>query len=594
MAIGDSLIIGVREARHDVMIRRSLIIFAFHCAWRSCRTRLFFGQLNMRSLKAIIFTDIAGFTELSARDEQRAVDALARQRELLQPLVAQFTGEWLKEMGDGMLLSFPSSLEAARCAVQIQLATAAEPDLRLRIGIHQGDVIEHGGDILGDGVNTAARLEPLAAVGGIMVSQRVYEDIASYPEFTAQYLGTPPLKGVRQKIAVYALINNQLPAPSQNWLGPRLAEDSQVGGCELLAKIGFGSHGQVWLSRSATGQTLALKLMERTAAADDEQFEREFRGICHYEPLSRDHAGLIDILHVARDEIGGYYYYTMELADDLRGGRDIDPANYQPRNLAAEIATRGALPATEVLPIAIAAARALGFLHAHQVVHRDIRPSSLIFCREQIKLADISCIAAIGGTISAQGTQGYKPMEGPGLPPADVFSLGKVIYEMISGLHPRNFPSLPTSAHPSAEDQQLQSALLPLLEIACHLEPSKRFADGNQFADALAALRMQSIATLRVNTTFNGQTRSHDLPRRELFIGRPNDRQVIDLDLSPDTSVSRVHARLWFLGDALWIEDRGSSYGSKINGQPLTEPHAVQPNDHIVVGETELTFEAAP
>ena len=80
----------------------------------------------------------------------------------------EYSGQCLKEIGDGLLLSFPSSLEAVKCALQIQKATASEADLCLRIGIHQGDVIEHKGDLLGDGVNTAARLEPLAPVGGVV------------------------------------------------------------------------------------------------------------------------------------------------------------------------------------------------------------------------------------------------------------------------------------------------------------------------------------------------------------------------------------------------------------------------------------------
>lgn len=544
----------------------------------------------MRSLKAIIFTDIAGFTKLSAADEQRAIYALARQRELVQPLVKQFSGECLKEMGDGLLLSFPSSLEAARCAVQIQKTTATDSDLRLRIGIHQGDVVEQAGDIFGDGVNTAARLEPLAPVGGIVISQRVFEDIASYPEFTAQPLGTPPLKGVRQKLAIFCLINDDLPASDQSWHGPTLAKGSKVGGYELLAKIGKGNHGQVWLCRSATGHLLALKVMDREDVSDDAQFEREFRGICHYEPLSRTHSGLIDILHVARDENGKYFFYTMELADDLQNCRDIIPANYQPRNLASELSARGPIPVSEVLPIATTAAQALGFLHHKKIVHRDICPSSIIYCCDEIKLADISCISEIGGTLSAKGTQGYSPIEGPGLPTADVFSLGLVIYQITTGLQPKDFPSQPTTVS-TPENYQLQSALMALLETACHVEPSKRFADGYQFAEALTTIHSKFASKITLTTYYKNHVHTHELPRREVYIGRPNNRQPIDLDLSPDTSVSRVHARVWIEGENLWIEDLDSSYGSSVNGIPLTTSQQIMPGDKITVGETELSFD---
>ena len=108
------------------------------------------NRFNLRKLTAIIFTDIAGFTALSGQDEGRAFKALERQRELVFPLVEQYEGRCLKEIGDGLLLSFPSSLEAVKCAIEIQKVTVSEPDLRLRIGIHQGDVIEHKGDLLGD------------------------------------------------------------------------------------------------------------------------------------------------------------------------------------------------------------------------------------------------------------------------------------------------------------------------------------------------------------------------------------------------------------------------------------------------------------
>ena len=93
---------------------------------------------------------------------------------------------------------------------------------------------------------------------------------------------------------------------------------------------------------------------------------------------------------------------------------------------------------------------------------------------------------------------------------------------------------------------------------------------------------------LRVTTCFKGDEFLYNFPAQEILIGRRNDRQAIHLDLSPDTSVSRIHAHLWFQEDKLWIEDLGSSYGSKVNGEPLTTPQAVTPSDVIVVGETRL------
>ena len=128
---------------------------------------------SKHKLAAIMFTDIAGFTALSAKDEPGALALLNKQREILKPIVEEFGGRWLKEMGDGLLISFSSSHRALNCAIRIQEAVRDIDDLNLRIGIHQGDIIEQDGDIFGDDVNIASRIEPFAAVGGVAISDNV-------------------------------------------------------------------------------------------------------------------------------------------------------------------------------------------------------------------------------------------------------------------------------------------------------------------------------------------------------------------------------------------------------------------------------------
>ena len=166
---------------------------------------------SSRKLAAIVFTDIAGFTELSATDELRALKLLENQRRIFQPIVAEFEGQWLKEMGDGVLLSFDSSLSAVRCAVELQMAARGVEDLGLRIGIHQGDIVLQGTEILGDGVNIASRIEPLAPVGGVALSEKIQQDISSHPEFITKLLGRPDLKGVTHQLKVYCLTSHGLP-----------------------------------------------------------------------------------------------------------------------------------------------------------------------------------------------------------------------------------------------------------------------------------------------------------------------------------------------------------------------------------------------
>ena len=164
-----------------------------------------------RKLAAIVFTDIVGFTKLSSKNEPAALALLEKQRELLRPIVEKNNGEWLKEIGDGLLLTFGTNRDAVDCAIDIQHATKDVPDLDLRIGIHQGEVVFQGSDVVGDDVNIASRIEPFAATGGIAISGRVNSTLERDPEFETMFVGTPQLKGVSQKVEVYCIISHDLP-----------------------------------------------------------------------------------------------------------------------------------------------------------------------------------------------------------------------------------------------------------------------------------------------------------------------------------------------------------------------------------------------
>ena len=167
-----------------------------------------------RRLAAIVFTDICGFTELMGRDETKAMALLDQQRALLKPIISNFNGEWLKEIGDGVLISFPSAVMAVTCSLEIQRILAHNSDLTLRIGIHVGDIIQKDGDVFGDGVNIASRLEPLAEPGGICVSERVHEDIRNKPEISTAFQEEQLLKGVDKPIKVYSIFT-QMGTPQQ-------------------------------------------------------------------------------------------------------------------------------------------------------------------------------------------------------------------------------------------------------------------------------------------------------------------------------------------------------------------------------------------
>ena len=138
---------------------------------------------SKRKLAAIVFTDIVGFTKLSAENEPAALALLEKQRELLKPIVDSHNGEWLKEIGDGLLLSFETNLDAVECAIKIQKQVKSVEYLNLRIGIHQGEVVFQGSDVIGDDVNIASRIEPFSASGGIAISGRVNAALERDPSY---------------------------------------------------------------------------------------------------------------------------------------------------------------------------------------------------------------------------------------------------------------------------------------------------------------------------------------------------------------------------------------------------------------------------
>ena len=166
---------------------------------------------SKRKLATIVFTDIVGFTKLTAKDQQIASDLLDLQREEFKPLVESYQGKWVKEVGDGLILTFDTINKAVHCCIKIQEKAKTIENLSIRIGIHLGEILEKENDIIGDDVNITARIEPFSAPGGIAISNKVNDGIVRESEFTTKYLGKPKLKGVGQKVEVYCITSHGLP-----------------------------------------------------------------------------------------------------------------------------------------------------------------------------------------------------------------------------------------------------------------------------------------------------------------------------------------------------------------------------------------------
>ena len=255
---------------------------------------------------------------------------------------------------------------------------------------------------------------------------------------------------------------------------------------KVLRCIGGGSYGEVWLAQHTSGTYRAVKFVSRQMFQRDRPFEWEFTGMLKYEGVSRAHEGLVDVLQVGRDD--AVFFYVMELGDDAFLGREVQPERYVPKTLRSEIDHRGRLPFADCLQIALSLTSALGHLHRHGLVHRDVKPANVIFVNGQPKLADIGLVAEVHAARSYVGTEGFIPPEGPGTAQADLFALGKTMYEMATGKDRKEFPALPTDLAGSPDHERLLEFNEVILK-ACANDPSARYQTAAEMLSDLALLQ---------------------------------------------------------------------------------------------------------
>lgn len=267
---------------------------------------------------------------------------------------------------------------------------------------------------------------------------------------------------------------------------------------QLIRPIASGSYGEVWLARNVMGTCRAVKIVYRKNFDHERPFEREYDGIKKFEPVSRSHEGFVDVLQIGRDDAKGYFYYVMELGDDQATVQAFAPDQYQPKTLSSEVGTRGRLPVEECVRLALTLADALAHLHESGLTHRDIKPSNIIFVNGTPKLADIGLVADIGQGRSYVGTEGFIAPEGPGSPQADIYSLGKVLYEISTGKDRHEFPELPESF----DDFPDAGAFREFNEVvirACHADLDRRYPSARKmYAELAVLINGDSIRRLRL------------------------------------------------------------------------------------------------
>ena len=445
----------------------------------------------------VLFMDVVGFSKLLV-DEQRSVSNRLNHivRNTEQFRAAETANKLIRlPAGDGMALVFYTGPEApARCAIEIAQALKGN-SFELRMGIHSGPVnrvadVNDRSNLTGTGINLAQRVMDCGDAGHILLSKRVSEDLEQHSRWRSRLhpLGEVELKhGLRIEIVNLYTDDVGNPAPPAK-LKPasrsRSTEIPRIPDHELLRVIGRGAYGEIWLARTLTSALRAVKIVYRSTFESERAFQREFQGMSAFEPISRAHAGFVDILHVGRTN--EYLYYTMELADDHVAGRQIDPVSYEPRTLKSDLARHQHLSAQESIRLGLSLTEALHALHACSLTHRDVKPSNIIFIDGIPKLADIGLVA-VSGQNSFVGTEGYVPPEGPGTPQADIFSLGKLLYEVSTGKDRLDFPEIDSRLSTRPDREEL-SRLNDVLVKACANDPKKRYASAVAMHEDLEAL----------------------------------------------------------------------------------------------------------
>jgi len=188
---------------------------------------------QLRQLAAIMFTDIVGYTALMGNDEQKAFELLRKNREIHKPVIEEFGGQWIKELGDGVMASFTSVSSAVYAAIKIQELCDQANIYKLRIGIHQGEVIFEDDDVFGDAVNIAARIQAMASPASIFISESVQRDVSNKNDIRTEFFKIENLRNVKEPVRIYRILSgssksSQSPTIEKTSIIPEYDYDIQV------------------------------------------------------------------------------------------------------------------------------------------------------------------------------------------------------------------------------------------------------------------------------------------------------------------------------------------------------------------------------
>jgi len=395
-------------------------------------------QEGTRRLAAVWFADIVGFTELSARDEDLALRVVRELQRIARMQCDARGGRLVKLLGDAVLTVFDSADGAVRAAVGLRDAFLQSPEVQaagvsVRIGLHLGDVAESvDGDIYGDAVNAASRIEGMAEAGQVVISGVAYQLLQQRATLEVEDLGEHDLKGLGRVQLYAASISGDLETANlkellQNELAP----------LQMLEMAGLGGMGEIYLARDPRlRRTLAVKVLRSELVADKQARARFFREAQVIAGLS--HPNIIAI-HSVGELKDGTPYFVMDYVD---GG-----------SLEDRLQKDGPFSVRATKRIIGEVASALSVAHAKGVVHRDIKASNVLFDSNTGRalvtdwgIAALDATASLspdrrltqtGAIIGSPQFMSPEQLAGDDVgPETDVYSLGLLAYELLTGQGP--------------------------------------------------------------------------------------------------------------------------------------------------------------
>jgi len=469
-----------------------------------------------RRLAAIMFTDIAGYTRMTQADEAGALNLLLEHRSVLRPIISNHSGIEVKTIGDAFLVEFKSALDAVTCGVEMQRKMAERnstvPESRrvqIRIGIHLGDVVHSGGDVYGDAVNVASRVEPIAEPGGVCISQQVYDNIRNKAELQIDKIGDVELKNVelpmpvyriglpdgnspvsrgapRERLAVLPFVNIS-PDPNDEYFADGLTE-------ELISKL---------------SEVKGLKIIARTSVMNYKKKEKSV------SQIGRElEAG--SIIEGSVRKAGNRIRVTVQLIDS-RTEEHLWASNYDKElddifaiqsDVAAKVAgsvSAGLLQApAEPKPVDVEAYTL--YLKAIQLTHEGTEPGlreAVALLENALKKDDrfVRAYAALGNTWATLATGGYENFD--------------VVEEKAETLVKKALEFDPRSAEANAAMAHVCNVLDRFDQVRTYGERALR-ANPN-LADIYVALGVSASAMLKLDEGLSLLEKAHELDPLETY-----------------------------------------------------------------------------